>query len=293
MATVIAVEPNALLREGILRLVEKMAFEMTSEGIDYFQLFNSEPAQESVDLMLLSVPDVYDRMIELVAAAQRGYGPKRILLLSSVPTLNYSLLNLPPTVAGYVSKYSSHDVLTAAITMVMAGGKCFPVQDLSHSAGNNEGDQGSLEPGVTQRRRWYERQPSAPAGSANNDVQPANLLAPTSQKAHVPRLTVSNTRVTSAKPGEDALLSAALIDAEAKMLGLTRRQFEVLALLARGSTIKNISHELNISIATTKVHAQTLYQRLDVHNRNAAIHTAFLRGATLGWSSLDIERARR
>src|SRR3546814_5722387 len=93
MATVIAVEPNALLRLGILQLLEKMPCDITLDGIGYAQLFKSVPGQGGVDLMLLSVPDVYERMLELVAAAQRGYSPKRIILLSDTPTLTYSLLN--------------------------------------------------------------------------------------------------------------------------------------------------------------------------------------------------------
>src|SRR3546814_19703643 len=83
------------------------------------------------DLMLLSVPDVYERMLELVAAAQRGYSPKRIILLSDTPTLTYSLLNLPSVLAGYISKYSSPEVLSAAIMLVLAGGNCFPAPDRS------------------------------------------------------------------------------------------------------------------------------------------------------------------
>lgn len=82
---------------------------------------------------------------------------------------------------------------------------------------------------------------------------------------------------------------------ECEMLGLTPRQYEVLVLLARGYPMKTVGRYLNISVATAKAHTETLYQRLDVHNRNAAVYEAFSRGATLGWStttpSAD-ERAR-
>lgn len=73
---------------------------------------------------------------------------------------------------------------------------------------------------------------------------------------------------------------------EAKMLGLTPRQYEVLVLLARGYPLKTVGKRLNISVATAKAHTETLYQRLDVHNRNAAVYTAVSRGATLGWSNI-------
>lgn len=73
---------------------------------------------------------------------------------------------------------------------------------------------------------------------------------------------------------------------EAKLLGLTPRQYEVLVLLARGYPLKTVGKHLNISVATAKAHTETLYQRLDVHNRNAAVYAAVARGATLGWSNI-------
>src|SRR3546814_19121997 len=118
MATVIAVEPNALLRLGILQLLEKMPCDITLDGIGYAQLFKSVPGQGGVDLMLLSVPDVYERMLELVAAAQRGYSPKRIILLSDTPTLTSSLLNLPSFLSGSISKPSSPDVPPPPLILV-------------------------------------------------------------------------------------------------------------------------------------------------------------------------------
>lgn len=72
---------------------------------------------------------------------------------------------------------------------------------------------------------------------------------------------------------------------EYELLGLTPRQYEVLVLLARGFPMKEVGRRLNISAATAKAHAETLYQRLDVHNRNAAVYEAFARGASLGWTT--------
>jgi len=74
---------------------------------------------------------------------------------------------------------------------------------------------------------------------------------------------------------------------ECEMLGLTPRQYEVLVLLARGYPMKTVGRYLNISVATAKAHTETLYQRLDVHNRNAAVYEAVSRGATLGWPSIS------
>jgi DNA-binding NarL/FixJ family response regulator len=56
---------------------------------------------------------------------------------------------------------------------------------------------------------------------------------------------------------------------EAEMLQITPRQYEVLVLLARGYPIKTVSRMLNISVATVKSHACTLYQRLKVRKGEA------------------------
>lgn len=290
MTRVITVEPNALLRLGILQLLESMKLDIIIEGIGYSELFDHAPTQENVDLMLLSVPDVYDRVVTLVTTAQRRYAPTRILLLSSTQTLTFSLLNLPSIVAGYISKYSSHDVLTASVTLVLAGGKCFPLQDSSLGKESENDSQNSHAPDAPPRRRWYDKPSPLPQDLTANDTQPANLLAPKASSPQELHPSASGAGVISIRRGDAATLSPRLVASEAKMLGLTPRQLEVLAFLAEGYSIKEISRKLSISPATTKVHTQTLYQRLGVHSRHDAVHTAFSRGATLGRSRLKIAR---
>jgi DNA-binding NarL/FixJ family response regulator len=73
------------------------------------------------------------------------------------------------------------------------------------------------------------------------------------------------------------------ITAGAQLLKITPRQYEVLTLLARGYPIKTVSRMLNISVATAKTHACTLYQRLHVKNKGEAVYAALQRGATLDW----------
>jgi DNA-binding NarL/FixJ family response regulator len=67
------------------------------------------------------------------------------------------------------------------------------------------------------------------------------------------------------------------------LLKITERQYEVLVLLARGYPIKTVSRLLNISVATAKTHACTLYQRLHVRNKGEAVYVALQRGAKLSW----------
>jgi DNA-binding NarL/FixJ family response regulator len=67
---------------------------------------------------------------------------------------------------------------------------------------------------------------------------------------HVPQVVLTATR-----PGE---------------VNLTPRQREVLALLAKGSSNKDIAHALGISEATVRVHVSSVMRALDVENRTQA-----------------------
>lgn len=264
MVNVTVVEPNALSRMGLLMLLRTLDCGLATTGIDYSQLFHGTPRRASIDLMLLSVPDTYDRMIELVTAAQEHYAPRRILLLSEAPTLPYSLLKLPPMLAGYISKLASQEVLKTSIMLVLAGGSCFPPPDMRDDAQQQE----NHEP---PRRRWYDRQ-APPCAIQDEPPRPDNLL-------HLPKAAP----MPAAPQGEDQALTQELISREAGLLRLTPRQYEVLVLLAKGYPLKKISRELNISVATAKTHTEALYQRLSVNSRNAAVYAAVSRGATLGW----------
>ena len=57
-------------------------------------------------------------------------------------------------------------------------------------------------------------------------------------------------------------------------LGLTRRQSEVLALLAAGADLEGIARDLYISLGTVRKHLEHVYARLGVHTRAAAIERA-------------------
>lgn len=61
---------------------------------------------------------------------------------------------------------------------------------------------------------------------------------------------------------------------EAAILKLTRRQREVLVLLARGRSNKEIARALNIAEATTKIHMAALLRTLGVRNRTEAAYKA-------------------
>lgn len=286
MANVTVVEPNTLLRLGILKLLQTLDCALVTTGIDYAQLFQGAPRKANTDLMLLSVPGAYDQMIELVSAAQQRYTPNRILLLSDTQTLPYSLLNLPPVLAGYISKYSSQDVLKTSVMLVLAGGKCFPHPDMIHQAGAGEG---AISPdgGAPPKRRWYDKH-ETPTSASTDELQPDNLLNHSKTAPAAPKPSTEPRQAELVGPAKSQTLTPDLISREADMLRLTPRQYEVLALLAKGYPLKKISRELNISVATAKTHTEALYQRLSVNNRNAAVYTAVSRGATLGWHETHV-----
>lgn len=58
---------------------------------------------------------------------------------------------------------------------------------------------------------------------------------------------------------------------------LTTREKEILQLLAKGATYKNISAQLFISLETVKRHCHNIYKKLGVSNRTEAINMVLTR----------------
>lgn len=249
MTIITVIEPHSLLRLGILQLVSDVEPGIALEGSDYSPLFSGASDDAlPCDLMLLSI-NAFDDAQRLIAAAERVYAPKAILLLSENSDLPSSVHTLPKSVAGYVQKNASPQVLQAAIRLVLAGGTCFPMR----SSGPNNASDSLVTPYPPVR--W----PLTETMSKTEKADPSEKIK------------------------KNAIVPDANITEESAMLGLTPRQYEVLVLLARGHPMKTVGRYLNISVATAKAHTEMLYQRLDVHNRNAAVYAAVSRGATLGW----------
>jgi two-component system, NarL family, nitrate/nitrite response regulator NarL len=59
---------------------------------------------------------------------------------------------------------------------------------------------------------------------------------------------------------------------------LTPRQEEILRMLAKGHTMREISKEIGISVATVKSHARTLYWKLNARNQAEAAFIAVQQG---------------
>jgi len=63
-------------------------------------------------------------------------------------------------------------------------------------------------------------------------------------------------------------------EAEANKLGLSKRELEVLQLMAGGLSNKQISESLFVSPNTIKTHCSKVFEKLDVQRRTAAIEKA-------------------
>lgn len=71
---------------------------------------------------------------------------------------------------------------------------------------------------------------------------------------------------------------AAIAPAPSSAIRLTQRQLDVLALIARGQSNKEIARELDLSPATVKAHTAAAMAALDASNRTDAVMKARARG---------------
>ena len=70
----------------------------------------------------------------------------------------------------------------------------------------------------------------------------------------------------------------ARLDAGAMQRSLSKREVEVLELVLEGSRNKEIAAALAISQETVRVHLRTIFTKLGVHDRTAAVKVALRRG---------------
>jgi PAS domain S-box-containing protein len=85
---------------------------------------------------------------------------------------------------------------------------------------------------------------------------------------HFLRLWPEQPRSFEADPTNDQL------DVACRQPSLTRRQKDVLRLLAKGKSTKEIASELFVTPATVRTHVQTILEKLAVHSRLEAVLTA-------------------
>lgn len=251
MSIIVVVEPHTLLRLGLLQVLSAASPDAQIYETNYSQISTVGCSDQAIDLVILSLSSI-EQMAQLVATVNQSFVPRAILLLADSDLEADVLHTCPPNVAGYVLKHSAPEVMQAAVKLVLAGGTCFP---------------------LVKRRA----QPTPPAAESA-----ASLLSAAPAQLESSPACATGSRKSAKSTGANL--------SECEKLSLTPRQYEVLVLLARGYPMKTVGRLLNISVATAKAHTEMLYQRLDVHNRNAAVYEAVSRGATLGWPSIEAAR---
>jgi ATP/maltotriose-dependent transcriptional regulator MalT len=87
--------------------------------------------------------------------------------------------------------------------------------------------------------------------------------------------------VVAREPREGSRLRGALDHAAASAPVLTRREREILALLADGFGNKQVAARLGISTNTVKTHLEQLFDKLDVSTRTEAVTAAARMGLLL------------
>ena len=70
-------------------------------------------------------------------------------------------------------------------------------------------------------------------------------------------------------------LAPGLVPSRRSTPQLTKRESEVLALVARGLAGKQVARQLGISLKTVEQHKSRIFSKLGVHNQAAAVHRAF------------------
>lgn len=63
-------------------------------------------------------------------------------------------------------------------------------------------------------------------------------------------------------------------ETELKKLGITKREYEVLGLIAQGLSNQEIADRLFLSMSTVKTHTSNLFTKLDANRRTQALQKA-------------------
>jgi len=268
------IEEHPLLRLGLYQMLGNIqccdqAFALAPSDMAMYGNYRG-----SIDLMIFGMPDDTAVGWQQLVHARESFAPQRILVLADVLPLHAPTAESAGGICGCLPKTASLAVLEAAIRLAVSGSQSLVM------AGES----------------------TAPPAASRLGM-PATPSLASSVSLPLPTATGAEARLCTARAGHHVPLPAraaapapAMDDEpsydEAEMLKITPRQYEVLVLLARGYPIKTVSRMLNISVATVKSHACTLYQRLKVRNKGEAVYAALQRGATLDWVNGDEHAAR-
>jgi len=286
------IEEHPLLRLGLLQMLEtiqEFGHVLAMSPADVVRL---EVPHRNAELLVFGMPaDPAAGWAQLELARER-LAPQRILLLADALPLHVPNADAARGISGCLPKSASLAVIEAAIRLaissvqgLMFAGEVSATPSASRSAMPVAQSLASAAPlPLSSAMQQETLSPNACTSAMRATVAVRDLtsLRPGQPIASAPAVPPQPASITEVEPSYD----------EAEMLKITPRQYEVLVLLARGYPIKTVSRMLNISVATVKSHACTLYQRLKVRNKGEAVYAALQRGATLEWVSGDEHMTR-
>ncbi len=279
------IEEHPLLCLGLLQMLENIQDSGHVAALAPDEIGRHDHVPHNADLLVFGMPADTRVGWAQLQVARELLSPQRILILADQLPLHMPDADSARGVCGCLPKSASLAVIEAAIRLAVSA-----VHGLLFSA-----ETGTMPSASRPALPVTQSLASAPLPAA---AQPEQLSLATCASAprSAVRSSVAVRDLTGLKPGLPLSGSARLAEPpaeaepsydEAEMLKITPRQYEVLVLLARGYPIKTVSRMLNISVATVKSHACTLYQRLKVRNKGEAVYAALQRGATLEWVSGD------
>lgn len=286
------IEEHPLLRLGLLQMLETIQESGHVLALAPADINRLETPHRNADLLVFGMPADQTAGWEQLEQARERLAPQRILVLADALPLHVPSPDAARGICGCLPKSASLAVIEAAIRLaissvqgLMFAGEAVATPVASRSAMPAATSLASAAPLPLAPTMPQDPSSAAACASAMRAavaVRDLTSLRPGQPITSSPSVPAPAMAITEQEPSYD----------EAEMLKITPRQYEVLVLLARGYPIKTVSRMLNISVATVKSHACTLYQRLKVRNKGEAVYAALQRGATLEWVSGDERVAR-
>jgi len=125
--TTVLIEDYALLRVAIQHVLERARNTDDILAISPAQLLTmSSSINRPVELLVMGCSGLAEQDVGLLSQSMAFFMPRLVLVLYSVLDPGVMAACARAGVAGYMPKASSPDALAAAVSLVMAGGECYP-----------------------------------------------------------------------------------------------------------------------------------------------------------------------
>ena len=125
--TTVLIEDYALLRVAIQHVLERVRNADDILAISPAHLLNmSSSINKPVELLVVGCSGTAEQDIGLLSQAMAFFMPRLVLVLYSAMDQSVMAACARAGVAGYLPKASSPDALAAAVSLVIAGGECYP-----------------------------------------------------------------------------------------------------------------------------------------------------------------------